>query len=229
MAVYYIKHTKADSIKFVSHLDLQRAIQRNITRADLGIAFSQGFNPHMLLSSAQPLSVGMSSEAEYLMAELDTEKSEDQILADLNRVSPEGIRYLLARRMAPGTKAPMALLDAVDSRIAIPSEEAFTEAVRELLAEDTPMLVKTMNKKGALKERDIRPLILKGGQVERSQGYTILTLRTLAGSRDHLNLDHLLEYFREGIPGMETDRFIPIRRLEMYTRRNGDYLPLGEI
>lgn len=87
MAVYYIKHTKADAIKFVGHLDLQKAIQRNITRANIGVAYSQGFNPHMLMSSAQPLSVGVSSDAEYLMVELETEKSEGEILADLNRTS----------------------------------------------------------------------------------------------------------------------------------------------
>ena len=70
MAVYYIQHTKADCIKFVGHLDLQTTIHRNINRAELKIAFSQGFSPHMLMSSAQPLSVGVSSEAEYLMVEL---------------------------------------------------------------------------------------------------------------------------------------------------------------
>ncbi len=229
MAVYYIKHTKADAIKFVGHLDLQKAIQRNITRADIGILYSQGFNPHMLMSSAQPLSVGACSEAEYLMVELETKKSEAAILDDLNRTSPEGIRYTMVRAMAPGSKAPMALLDAVDSRIAIPSEESFAGALVELLAGDAPMPVMTRNKKKQVREKDIRPLILPGARVSYGSGYTELEIRTLAGSRHHLNLEHLLSYLREHLPGVHSDRFTPIRRLEMYTERDGQFIPLGDV
>lgn len=229
MAVYYIKHTKADSIKFVGHLDLQTAIHRNINRAQLKVAFSKGFNPHMLMSSAQPLSVGVSSEAEYLMLELETEKSEAEILADLNRTAAPGIRYRLVRKMEPGTSAPMALLDAVDSELRIPSDEAFASAVRELLTSDGPMEVRTTNKKGVEAVRDIRPMVLPGAAVTWADGVTVITVRTYAGSRRHLNLDHLLKYLGENAPGRTPDRFIHIRRLEMYTERNGELIPLGEI
>lgn len=229
MAVYYIKHTKADAIKFVGHLDLQKAIQRNITRANIGVAYSQGFNPHMLMSSAQPLSVGVSSDAEYLMVELETEKSEGEILADLNRTSAEGIRYTMVRAMGSGTKAPMALLDAVESRISIPSEEIFARALEELLQGTEPMPVRTLNKKKQVREKDIRPLILPGAAVSFADGYTDIRICTLAGSRDHLNLEHFLMYLREHLPGIHTHRFTPIRRLEMYTRQNGLFIPLGEV
>lgn len=229
MAVYYIKHTKADAIKFVGHLDLQKAIQRNITRADIGIAYSQGFNPHMLMSSAQPLSVGVSSEAEYIMVELDTEKSEGEILMDLSRTSPEGICYRMVRAMEPLTKAPMALLDAVDSRIRIPSDEGFSGGLSELIKGDCPMVVQTLNKKKQVIEKDIRPLILPDARVSFMDGYTELQLRTLAGSRNHLNLEHLLGYLREHLPGIKSHRFTPIRRLEMYTLRQGLFIPLGEV
>lgn len=63
---YLIKFTKEADIKFVAHLDLMRTIQRIIRRSGLPIEYSKGFNPHMTLSIAQPLSVGVYSEGEYM-------------------------------------------------------------------------------------------------------------------------------------------------------------------
>ena len=229
MAVYYIKHTKADSIRFVGHLDLQQAIQRNIIRADIGVMYSNGFNPHLLLSSAQPLSVGVSSQAEYLMVELDTVKSDGRILEDLNQTSPEGIKYLMVRSMAPGMKAPMTILNAVDSVIRIPSEPAFAPELETFLNRDCPIPVKTVNKKKIEKIKDLRPLIQPGAKVSFKDGYTEIELRTLAGSRDHLNLEHFLTYLKDNFQGIHSERFIPIRRLEMYTRRDGGFIPLDEL
>lgn len=229
MAVYFIQHTKADAIKFVGHLDLQRALQRNLSRSGLKVAFSKGFNPHMMMSSAQPLSVGMSSEAEYLQVELMDDPSEEEVLQALNGTAPEGIRFIRARRMEPGTPPPMALLDAVRARIKLPSSPEFARQVQTILAGDQPMTVATVNKKGVARERDIRPLILPGAEVTYADGYSELTLTALAGSRDHLNLDHLVKYLREQTTGLIPDRFIHIRRLEMYTKKDGRYVSLGEI
>ena len=63
---YVIKFTKGENIKFIGHLDLMRTIQRIIKRSGLPVEYSKGFNPHMSLSIAQPLSVGVYSDGEYL-------------------------------------------------------------------------------------------------------------------------------------------------------------------
>lgn len=229
MAAYFIQHSKADSIKFVGHLDLQRALQRSLTRARVGAAFSKGYNPHMLISSAQPLSVGMSSESEYLMAELDTDLSEEEILERLNATAPLGITFRSVHLVAGGTSAPMAILEAVETQIRIPSSEGFAEQIRAILSSDTPMPVTTRNKKGALSERDVRPFILPGADVTYQEGYTLLKLKTLAGSRHHLNLDHLIQYFRENTEGIEAGRFIHFKRLEMFAKKGGDLVPMKDI
>ena len=58
--------TKEAPVRFVSHLDLQRLFQRAFRRAKLPLAYSQGFNPHPLVAFATALSVGFTSEGEYL-------------------------------------------------------------------------------------------------------------------------------------------------------------------
>ena len=63
---YLIKFSKGEGIKFISHLDLMRTIQRIIRRSGVPIEYSKGFNPHMALSLAQPLSVGVFSDGEYI-------------------------------------------------------------------------------------------------------------------------------------------------------------------
>lgn len=44
-----------------SHLDTMRTIQRALNRADIPIRYSEGFNPHALISILMPLSVGTES------------------------------------------------------------------------------------------------------------------------------------------------------------------------
>lgn len=53
-----IKFAKTGVMKFVGHLDVMRYFQKAIRRAELPIAYSEGFSPHMLLSFASPLGVG---------------------------------------------------------------------------------------------------------------------------------------------------------------------------
>ena len=229
MAVYFIKHTKADSIKFVGHLDLQNALQRNLSRAGLNLAFSKGFNPHMLMSSAQPLSVGMSSEAEYLYIELEDEPQDQEVQKRLNDTAPDGIRYLKVRQMDPAIGKPMALLDAVKTKIRFPSSPVFAEHLEAFMAADSPIVVEVTNKKGVSKQRDLRPLILPGVEVSFKEGYTDLVLMTMAGNPNHLNLNHLIDYLKEHTVGLEENRFIHIKRLEMYHLKDDQYISLGEL
>src|SRR5690242_15350351 len=59
------KFRRSDEVKFISHLDLMKVFERAIRRARLPIAYSQGFNPHPGMVFGLPLSVGVTSDAEY--------------------------------------------------------------------------------------------------------------------------------------------------------------------
>ena len=60
-------------MKFVGHLDTMRYFQKAIRRAELPVAFSGGYSPHMIMSFAVPLGVGMESLGDYF----DLEMAED--------------------------------------------------------------------------------------------------------------------------------------------------------
>lgn len=70
MAKFRLQFTKYGDMKYVSHLDLIRLFTRIFHRADLPLAYSEGFNPHPKMSVLLPLSVGFESSCEYIDVEL---------------------------------------------------------------------------------------------------------------------------------------------------------------
>ena len=66
MPKHRLAFSKADTAKFISHLDLMRTFQRSFLRAGIAIKHTEGFNPHPFVSIALPLSVGYSSQCEIL-------------------------------------------------------------------------------------------------------------------------------------------------------------------
>ena len=65
-----IKFRKYGAMKFIGHLDMMRYFQKAMRRAGIPIAFSGGYSPHMIMSFANPLGVGLTSEGEYFDIEL---------------------------------------------------------------------------------------------------------------------------------------------------------------
>ena len=66
MPKHRLAFSKADTAKFISHLDLMRTFQRSFLRAGIAIKHTEGFNPHAFVSIPLPLSVGFSSGCEVL-------------------------------------------------------------------------------------------------------------------------------------------------------------------
>jgi len=64
-------YSKTGPVRFISHLDLMRAVFRGFMRADVPIRLSQGFSPHQLIAFGPPLSVGMEGDNEFLDFNLD--------------------------------------------------------------------------------------------------------------------------------------------------------------
>lgn len=57
-------------MRFIGHLDVMRYFQKAIRRAEIPIAFTTGYSPHMIMSFAQPLGVGVTSDGEYFDIEI---------------------------------------------------------------------------------------------------------------------------------------------------------------
>lgn len=91
-----IKYKKGAEVRFLSHKELMRAIQRAVRRAGIPIAYSQGFNPHMKISWGNALKVGATSEGEYAELQIDGWIKPFELLDRLNQELPPGIALLEA-------------------------------------------------------------------------------------------------------------------------------------
>lgn len=92
--IYRIKYTKGDEVKYISHLDFLRSINRSFKRAHIPVKYSNGFNPHVLLNIALPCPVGVSSECELLDIELKSPMDPVLIREKLSEVLPVGVEVL---------------------------------------------------------------------------------------------------------------------------------------
>lgn len=79
-------------MRFISHLDLVRLIQRALRRADLPVTISQGFSPHLKISILRALKLGVESESEELVVNMSGQVPLDIIKGSMNDKLPQGIR-----------------------------------------------------------------------------------------------------------------------------------------
>jgi radical SAM-linked protein len=91
-----LKITKEGVVRFISHLEYTRALERALRRAKLPTAWSEGFNPHMKLALASALSLGIESLGEYAEVELSEPVDAAAAAAALGAKLPPGIRVLAA-------------------------------------------------------------------------------------------------------------------------------------
>lgn len=91
MAKYRLQFTKYGDMKYVSHLDLIRLFTRIFHRANLPLAYSEGFNPHPKMAVLLPLSVGFESNCEYIDVEFKDGISMLDCLKNLKGKLPLGM------------------------------------------------------------------------------------------------------------------------------------------
>lgn len=167
-----MRFTKTGSLKFIGHLDCMRFFQKALRRAKLDVAYSNGFNPHQIMSFASPLSVGLTSDGEYIDVEFHSlpDMTEGELVTYLNEFMTEELFVTEIHKLDDKTKTSMALLHACDYVIHLKDGTTFsrnTEPFREFSLRETftdfmkqeriPVRKKT---KKSEQEIDLKPLIL---------------------------------------------------------------------
>ncbi|SUY47757.1 radical SAM-linked protein [Clostridium putrefaciens] len=227
---YLIKFTKEGEIKFISHLDLMRTIQRIIKRADLPIDYSRGFNPHQDLSIAQPLSVGTYSSGEYMDMGLREELDCEELKNRLNSNCPKGIEILEISKVpqienVKRVPQAMALVDLSDYTIKIRFNkiDKVEDELKELL--EKPEWTTTKKSKKGEREVDLKSMI-KDFKFWVLEDKLIIKTRINSGSREHLSPELLATYIKSNIKNVNTEAFIDIKREEMFAYKDEKIVPL---
>ena len=91
-----LKFSKSGRAVYISHLDVNRMMTRAVRRAHLPLWYTEGFNPHPYIAFALPLSLGQSSDCEYMDIQIEGDIGNGEIVERLNSVLPDGVKILNA-------------------------------------------------------------------------------------------------------------------------------------
>jgi len=158
-----IKFRKYGVMKFIGHLDVMRFFQKVMRRADIPIAFTGGFSPHMIMSFANPLGVGVTSDGEYFDIEL-TEAIDMQVaVARMNETVVEGIEIVNMVPISDDKKQTgMSIVAAADYLSSLKNgkfPEDWKKKAEGFMSQPSISIIKKTKK--SEKEVDIKPMIYK--------------------------------------------------------------------
>jgi len=209
---------KKEEAKYISHLDLMRALERAMRRAKLPLKFTEGFNPRPKLTFTPAIPVGITSDAEYMDVEFTKQLSMDEIFSRLNSVLPPGISLVkvdTAEGKIPLSAVNRALYTVVVD-IGNATREVLEKAIEKLLSRSEINIEK--KSKGKVKFVNIAPWIydIKIGQIE--DGKIELKMELAAGQQGSVTPPAVVNALQEYIPSLSVRR---INRDEIFLFDNG--------
>ncbi len=188
-----MKFSKQGVMKFIGHLDVMRFFQKALRRAQMDVRFTEGMSPHMIMSFAAPLGVGLTSDAEYVDLELRTPVPTEEALQRLNAVMVEGIEVKDFRRIEEGKASKaMSLVAAADYSVRFREGKApchdWQKGLSDFFAQSSILIRKQTRTKES--EVDIRSWIYEWSVMGEE-----LFLRLATGSAANLKPEAVLETY----------------------------------
>ena len=183
--------SKAGRTIYTSHLDLTRAMSRALCRSGLPVWYTEGFHPHLYMTFALPLALGVTGLCESMDIKLLEEVPSDEIVERLNAAMPEGLRAISAGEPVMQPKDIMW----ADYRVFLRGDVDEGKAAIEKLFAMQEIPMQKRSKKG-IKTVDIKPMA-QLISVEDAENGLLMTLRCRAGVEINLNPTLLLDALHE--------------------------------
>ena len=227
-----VRFEKKGVLKYVGHLDMMRYFQKAISRANLPIAYSEGFNPHQIMSFGNPLGLGMTSSAEYMDIELLEEVPSLDGINRLNKQMVSGIKILSFRYLPDKAKNAMSATWASSYKIELNDkiEEAIgdmsdiSQRIDEFMSQKECIITKKTKK--STRKLDILPLIYEFQYRDK-----YFYIKCSSSSGDNIKPEVIMnEFFKYLGYELELDRVnLNIERLDIYTLEDDSLISLDNI
>ena len=218
-----VKFGKEGALRFIGHLDVLRTFQKIFRRAGIPMAFSQGFSPHPIMSFALPLGLGLSSEGEYLDAEIALDRPGQnpegsaegpfpvrELLPRLRAATSADLPVYVVRILPEGSGNAMASVGRASYRLAIRPEweEMLRCGAERLMARESIPIEKETKTRTV--EMDLRPCLYR---IQVQSG--ALFLEIAAGSKANVKPERVWEELIRAAEGPEDAVPSAIRRLDL--------------
>ncbi len=211
-----IKFAKQGSAKFIGHLDVMRYFQKVMRKAEVDIRYSEGFNPHQIMSFAAPLGVGLTSTGEYVDIEVLSSDSSTEMLRRMNDAMVEGFEALSFKKLEDNAGNAMSIVGIADYEVSFregyePDDFQQFKSGFESYLSQAELVITKKTKKGE-KQVDIRPMVKEF----RFNGDGSIFLKLATGSAANLKPELLMDAYYQSI-GQERKEFaLLVERKELY-------------
>ena len=214
-----IKFAKSGVMRFIGHLDVMRYFQKAIRRAEIDIAYSEGFSPHQIMSFAAPLGVGLTSNGEYMDIEVNSYTTSEDMKERLNRVMVPGMKVLSVTMLEEHAKNAMASVAAAEYSVRFREgyEPDFDWMDRLSLFYDSSSIIVTKKTKKSELEMDLKPAIYSLSITEEEGNKKVIRMIVDASSSGNIKPGMVMEAFMAE-NGSELSEFaLEITREDTYT------------
>ena len=248
-----IRFGKHGAMKYIGHLDIMRYFQKAMRRAAIPMKFSQGYHPHPIISFAEPLGLGITSDGEYMDIETEEDIDGPAAMKALGEAMVDGMVIHSLRRLPENAKNAMASVEASSYRLTYRRGKAPLQ-LRELIdarddfydrAEHITIVKKTKKSERSL---DLKPLIYRWeiepfvpntaakGQSDfpidpsdEECGSICHRIMLSSGSTDNIKPDLVMEHFHRFL-GLDPQEYaIRVYREDMFTRVDGQFVSLEDV
>lgn len=219
-----VKFAKRGVLKYIGHLDLMRYFQKAFRRTDINVLYSKGFNPHMIMSFASPLGVGLESEGEYFDVEVDDNEDVSLMADKLNEQMAEGIEVIKVIKLPDNSMNAMASIQAADYELRFDNNTPLNNDFINTYTNNDELIFTKATKRSE-KTFNVKEFIYDLKIIDSNT----LFIRTDASSAGNLKpqtaLEAILKYMQKDI----SDYPFHIFRLDLYrSGDNGELISLGD-
>lgn len=145
---------KCDDMRFISHLDLLRFLERVLIKGEIPVKYSQGFHPRPKISLGNPISLGTESFNEVMDIDLETDMDNELILSKINAMNILGFKILKVEDCLD----KVSIVEKFSTAIyIIKGKNEDIDALVKLLSQES--IIERKEKKDKIVERDLKEKI----------------------------------------------------------------------
>lgn len=215
------KFIKYGPVVYIGHLDVMRYFQKVIRRSGIDASYTGGFSPHLKLSFAQPLSVGVETKGDYFDLEMNSLPDMNSIVSLMNQQCVEGLEITQVTVLPENAVNGMSSVKA--AKYIFEFEDAFEADVKileDFFSKETYEFDYVLKDKE--NHRDIMPDVYSNEIIDDSK-LSVTVNCSSSGNLKPIVVCMALENF--GFKGVLKN----IVRVDLYTDADGALVPLGNI
>ena len=220
-----VKYKKEDEMIFISHLDLQRLLQRAFRRAKINLSYSEGFNPHPKMSYGNALALRVESQGEYVDIEIEDDIEVKEFLERINEQLPDGIKFVKGQEIDPKTPSLSSIIVygeyIFNIDLEVPLSKEFVKSRVLNFVKSKEIIITKKNKKGKKVEVDIRPMIRNFDLVSLDDNRVTFVSTIATGSKANLNINILIPQILDMLNLYMDPREVGVLRRDLYKVEDG--------